>query len=183
MTEQKRIVFLTGFMGSGKSTVGPELARKIGYDFIDMDNLIEEAEGASISDIFKLHGETYFRERESETLDRLSRRPESLVVALGGGALTNEASRGLVRSRGVLVYLQASPEKILERVGRDRNRPMLTNSDGRSMNDVELTSRVESLLSEREKYYMSANLIIDTSDLTISESVDVIASKLKGLIE
>lgn len=183
MTEHKNIIFLTGFMGSGKSTVGPLLANRIGYDFVDMDTMIEQKEAKPVPEIFKSHGEAYFRKTEARVLSEICGSRNKIVVALGGGALTDVSSRELVGSSGILVYLQVTPGKILERVGKDGKRPMLLGRDGRIMNEEELARRVETLLSEREKQYMSADLIVDTSDSTVSESVEEIASKLKGLIE
>lgn len=183
MTEHRHIVFLTGFMGSGKSTIGPGLAKKIGYSFIDMDKLIEKSEGMSVHDIFERHGEEHFRRAENETLRTLSESKEHIVVALGGGALSSEANRRLVHSAGVLVYLKAAPETILRRVGRNRKRPMLLNSKGDTMGDEELSARVETLLKEREVYYLEADIIVDTSESTVLESVGEIGSKLKGLIK
>lgn len=183
MTELKHIVFLTGFMGSGKSTIGPRLAGRLGYDFADMDKTIEQSEGASIPDIFRNRGEAYFRRIEKEVLTKLSGSDGRIVVALGGGTLTSEECRNIVRVRGVLVYLRISSEKVLERVGRNRERPMLLSPKGEVMSDVDLSARVESLLSVREKHYLKANLVINATEMTVLECVDEIASKLKGFIE
>ena len=183
MTDLQHIIFLTGFMGSGKSTVGPHLARRIGYDFADMDNRIEQSEGASIPDIFNKRGEAYFRRTEVEILRELSGGDGKIVVALGGGTLTSEECRNIVRDRGVLVYLQVSTPKVLERVGRNGERPMLLSPKGEVMSDVELSERIESLINEREKYYLKANLVINATEMTVLECVEEIASKLKGFVE
>ncbi len=182
MIERKHRVFLAGFMGSGKSTIGPELARKLGYDFVDIDDLIEKSEGVTIPEIFRNHGEEYFRRIEKRVLDDLSGNDRHIVVALGGGTLTNEESRGLLREEGILVYLRSDPKEILERVKKKRDRPMLLAPDGSPLNDAELSSRVESLLREREVHYLEANIIVSTSGRTVSKSVEEIASKLKGRI-
>ncbi len=182
MNDPRHIIYLTGFMGSGKSTIGPELARKLGYDFEDIDELVEKSEGLSIPDIFRLHGEEYFRGAERKVLSDLSGGDRKIVVALGGGTLTNEGSRNLVKNEGVLVYLKARPEKIFQRVRRKRNRPMLLKPDGNTMNDAELSARLAVLLREREGHYMEASIIVSTSELTISKSVEEIVLKLKGKI-
>jgi shikimate kinase len=182
MTEPKHIIYLAGFMGSGKSTIGPELARRLGYEFVDIDDLIEEAEGISIRDIFERHGELHFRGTEKRVLNELSRSDRKIVVGLGGGTLTHEESRKVVRKEGVLVYLKASPKKIFERVRKKRNRPMLLSPEGTPLSDAELSARVESLLREREADYIEASIIVSTSELTVSKSVEEIASKLKGKI-
>ena len=183
MTELKHIVFLTGFMGSGKSTIGPRLARKIDYDFRDLDKIIEESEGASVPEIFRTQGESYFRESENRVLRKLSESGGRIVVALGGGTLTSEKCRNIVRDYGVLVYLQVSPQKVLERVGRNQERPMLLGPGGEVLSGVDLAARVESLLSDREKYYLNADFVVNATEMTVTECVEEIASKLKGSIE
>lgn len=183
MTEPKQMVFLTGFMGSGKSTIGPELAKQIGYDFTDMDSVIEKAEGMSVQDIFRRRGEEYFRRIEKQTLIDLAEGKTRSVVALGGGAVADESNRQLAKSKGVLVYLKVSPEIILERVGRGRSRPMLLDSEGNTLDDPELSAKVDSLLSAREAYYMEADIVVDTSGSTVMASAREIASKLEGLIK
>lgn len=183
MTEPRRVVFLAGFMGSGKSTIGPELARRIGYDFVDLDDVIERAEGISIADIFKSRGEKYFREAERRMLRELLECRGKVVVALGGGTLTSEESRNLVRNEGILVYLKANRKKILERVREERNRPMLLTREGNTLNDAELTDRIEALFKDREAHYMEASIIVDTSESPVPECAKEIASQLKGLME
>ncbi len=183
MTESNYMIFLTGFMGSGKSTIGPKLAKKLGYNFIDMDGVIEKVEGRSIREIFRVNGEEYFRRLESETLMNLSKNETRAVVALGGGALTDESNRLTVRKDGTLVYLKVSPEVILRRVGRSRARPMLLDSEGNMLVEARLHERIESLLKSRETYYLEADIVVDTSKSTVSESVAEIVAKLKGLIK
>ncbi len=182
MIEQKHIVFLTGFMGSGKSTIGPELAGRIGYGFTDMDKAIEENERMSVREIFERHGEEYFRSAERDMLHTLSESEKRIVVALGGGALSDAANRKLVHRCGVLVYLKVTTPTILGRVGRNLKRPMLLGREGGTLDDEELTERVETLLKQREAFYMEADIMVDTSESTVSESVGEIGSKLKGLI-
>lgn len=183
MDEQKHIVFLAGFMGSGKSTIGPELARKLHYEFMDIDDMIEESEKTSIFEIFERRGESYFRSLERETLDRISRTDRKIVVALGGGTLGNAGNRTLVKRDGILVYLMADHSQIIERVQRKKDRPMLLGPAGEVLDAKELSERVETLLKEREKHYLEASIIVNTTNLEVRETVDEIVSKLRGKVE
>ncbi len=182
MNERRHIIYLAGFMGSGKSTIGPQLARELTYDFVDIDDQIEAREGASIADIFQKFGEPYFRTLEEQILSDISGSEKNIVVALGGGTLTQEENRKIVRSKGVLIYLNTEPEKILERVGEKQDRPMLLDQEGRPLSGEQLSARIESLLREREKHYLEANIIVNTSEMSVGESVEEIRLRLRGKI-
>ena len=122
-----RRIVLTGFMGSGKSTVGPLLAARLGWQFIDVDDVIEAEAGASIAELFALHGEAAFRRREQATIARLAA-GESLVLALGGGAIENEATRTLLlTANGTrLIHLEVQLATTLARcAGTEHTRPIL----------------------------------------------------------
>lgn len=169
-------------MGSGKSTIGPLLAREIHYGFIDADSVIEEKESLSIRDIFKTYGEKYFRALEERVLKEIVLQEGNVVVALGGGALTSEENRILVKNRGILVYLKSDANNILERVRARSSRPMLLSPNGHPLTEEELSVRVRSLLREREKHYLEASIVVDTSNLSISESIKEIVLKLRERI-
>jgi shikimate kinase len=174
-------VFLSGFMGSGKSTIGPSLAKRLGYDFLDVDDVVEENEGVTIPEIFAKHGEDHFRDLEKKILGDISRDKKSVVVALGGGTLTRKENRELVKNGGVLVYLRAAPEVILERVGSGGiDRPMLLAPDGNKLSGKDLERRIISLLKEREKQYLEARIVIETSGKTVNTAVEEIVLRLKG---
>ncbi len=183
MDEPKHIIFLAGFMGSGKSTVGPELAKKLRYDFVDIDDMIEEREKTSVSEIFERRGEPHFRALEREMLAKISRTERKVVVALGGGTLGNAGNRNLVKRDGVLVYLRANRNQILSRVQRKRDRPLLLGPGGEVLSDKDLSERVETLLRERERHYLEASVIVDTTNLEVPETVDEILTRLQGKIE
>jgi shikimate kinase len=123
-------VFLVGPMGSGKSAVGRQLARRLGLDFIDSDAEIESRTGVDISYIFEREGEAGFRQREAEVIAELASR-DGLVVATGGGAILDAGSREWMRSRGRVVYLRTSVEQQVARTRRSAERPLLNNSDPR----------------------------------------------------
>ncbi|MBA7631243.1 Shikimate kinase [subsurface metagenome] len=117
-------ISLIGFMGSGKSTVGPLLAQKIGYSFLDLDDLIEERCGRTITEIFSQEGEPKFRLLETEALYSLSH-GKRLVIAAGGGAAVQAANRTFFRNDSFTVYLEVSFEEFKRRTGRDPARPLL----------------------------------------------------------
>lgn len=137
-------VFLIGMPGSGKSTVGRLLARETGRSFIDCDREIEARSGVSIATIFELEGEAGFRKRESQVLDELTQRAD-LVLATGGGAVLAEVNREHLRSRGLVIYLQASTDELVRRTAGDKSRPLLQADDPRS--------RLVELLQLRQPLY------------------------------
>lgn len=142
---------LVGFMGTGKSSVGRELARLLQWSFIDTDLEIEKETGLSIPEIFCRHGEDYFRRQEGEILQRVMA-GERQVVATGGGAVIRKENRELFRSRGLVIGLRADPEVIWERAGAKGDRPLL-----------QRRRQLAVLLAEREPYYRDVDLTLDTS--------------------
>ncbi len=110
--------FLVGFMGTGKTTVGRQVAERMGLSFVDLDERIEQTSGMGVSEIFAREGEDGFRRRESQTLEELIEKPEPVVVATGGGAFTVEANRLLMKSAGVVVWLDVPIGEILARIER-----------------------------------------------------------------
>lgn len=123
-----RRIVLVGPMGAGKSTIGRQLARELGYHFLDSDRVIEERCGADIPWIFDVEGEAGFRQRESAILKELSEAGAS-VLATGGGAVMKEDNHQWLKRDAVVVYLKASLEQQFERTRKDRNRPLLQNDD------------------------------------------------------
>lgn len=149
-------IILTGFMATGKSAVGKELAKRLERTFIDTDMLIEEKAARTISAIFRDRGEEYFRDLESEVIAELvSYRPGSLVVATGGGAVLRENNRKLLRKDGVIVLLTASPRAILKRVAKTGQRPLLA-----SKCTIE---EINKRLTERKSYYRYYDFTVDTT--------------------
>lgn len=116
-------IYLVGFMGSGKSTVGRLLAAQLGYAFLDLDSLIEASAGTSIESIFGEEGEAAFRKMESEMLKQTTD-PHPHVMALGGGAFSNPDNRRLLESRGVTVWLKVSGDEAWRRCRREKGRPL-----------------------------------------------------------
>ena len=184
MNEPSRssVIYLTGFMGSGKSTIGPILANTIGYSFVDLDLLIEQREKRKIGNIFKEDGEDKFREMERTFLMEVSQSPRS-VISLGGGTIIDQVSLDLVKKTGVLIYLKAEPEYIYKRLRTKSDRPMLRTPEGDLMDADQLQGRIEELLSKREGYYQQAHIVIHTDDKKIGNTIDELVRQLRHHIE
>ncbi|MDD5432710.1 MAG: shikimate kinase [Candidatus Omnitrophica bacterium] len=158
-------IYLVGFMATGKSSVGKELAERKGWQFVDLDDLIELKEKRRISDIFTKEGEAYFRKIEKETLKEVSKE-KKFVVACGGGIVINEENIKIMKETGFMVCLSASPEAILKRTSGCAHRPLLNVKDPKKQIDL--------LLKLRAPYYCKADKTIDTSRLSIKEVVNKI---------
>lgn len=153
-------IFLIGFMGSGKSTLGAQLARRLDYTFMDMDHLIEETAEMSIPEIFKEHGEEVFRKWEHDILQELCRR-EKLVISTGGGAPCHSALMDLMNAHGTTIYLKLSPEALLSRLIKSRTeRPLI-----KGKSEAELLEFIKTLLAKREAFYSQATHIVDGLDI------------------
>jgi shikimate kinase len=140
-------IVLVGFMGSGKSSVGRLLARKLRFQFLDTDRLVEERARMPIPEIFRQHGETYFRERETAVLESLLGKHRH-VLATGGGIVTQPRNIELLRQLGLVVLLKADPEEIFRRVSRNKDRPLLQVANPKE--------RVLALMAERQPLYEQA---------------------------
>jgi len=164
-------IFLIGPMGSGKSTVGRALAKKIGYEFLDSDREIEGRCGVDIPTIFDYEGEIGFRDREERIIDELSAR-QKLVLATGGGSVLRESSRDRLKSRGYVVLLSVDIEEQMRRVGSDSNRPLLKADDPKSI--------LRKLMEERAPIYKSvADVEISTDSRRMYHVVSRIIKHLK----
>jgi shikimate kinase len=182
MEQSKRdLLYLTGFMGSGKSSVAPILANTLGYASVDIDAEIEKATGKRVTEIFSEQGEEFFRSVEQTLLRDASRR-HACVVSLGGGTIANEENLKIIKSTGVLVYLRLDVEHIFRRLKFKKNRPLLIQSDGTRLTDEELLARISGLLVAREPFYIQSDVIITTNDLRIGITVDEIVRRTKMLI-
>ena len=157
--EQSRPIYLVGLMGVGKSTVGPLLARRLGRTFIDSDHEIEARAGRTISTIFEEEGEASFRRLEADTIGALSE--GDVVIALGGGALTLPGSLEALQERGLLVYLWAPPEVLVQRIGDPRTRPLLA-----GLGVAERVEKLRLLLEERHPRYSQASIQVEAAGTT-----------------
>ena len=174
-------VYLTGFMGSGKTTIGPILANTLGYDFVDIDRTIETEAGAAVTEIFRTRGQDEFRRIERELILRLSTRPKT-VISLGGGTLTDPDSFRCVTTTGILVYLKVPPEHLLNRLRHKTDRPLLVDASGERLGETELLERVKELQQAREPYYAKADITILADDRKIGLTVDAIVRKLAPML-
>lgn len=173
MPELKKPVFLCGMMGSGKSTVGPELAGMMHVQYKDLDQLIEEKEQMKIPTIFKEKGEHYFREIEQNLLIQQTEKPEG-VLALGGGSLQNQFITDHVKLAGWLVYLDVPVETLVQRLSGSKGRPKLLQAGNKNV-----TNQIKKLLGDRLPFYTQAHLSIKTGTLTPAETARSIIKKLK----
>lgn len=168
---KKGRIYLAGFMGSGKSTVGPMIANTIGYTFADLDRLIEAAEGISVTAIFKTKGEEYFRALEREQI-RISSGRERFVLALGGGTLGDPENFECIRRAGILIYLRVSVDLLVRRLQNRQDRPLLMDEEGNRLPPPLLRERIARLLEQREPLYSRAEVIIDVDERRVGITVD-----------
>lgn len=176
------LIFLVGFMGSGKSTVGPILANVLGYHFYDIDAIIEEKAQKTIPEIFQSEGEGAFREIERATLREVAAYTNS-VIALGGGTIANTENLEIAKNNGIVVYLKISPEEALARVQHHRNdRPMLKDANGKPLTGIQLEQRIAELMQQREKFYSQSDITIVTDNQRVGVTVDEIIRKLRPFL-
>lgn len=165
-------VILIGFMGSGKSTVGFRLSYKLKKCLIDTDKLIEEREKMRISEIFATKGEGYFRQKETECLNSLFHELGSRVISLGGGTPIREGNCEIIKKLGKVIYLQASPATIYQRVKHDTSRPLLQCENPKE--------KIEALLAERNPIYESvADIIIHVDGKEMKDVVQEIVEAVQ----
>jgi len=165
----KQSIFLIGPMGSGKTAVGKYLARALDFPFIDSDHEIERRTGADIPLIFEREGEAGFRQRERDVIAELTAR-DRIVLATGGGAVLNAATREDLKARGWVVYLETSVAQQAERAGRSRHRPLLQGTDP--------AQRLEELLRLREPLYRGvADLTVSTDHRRVAAVGDFVIQK------
>jgi len=155
-------------MGAGKSRVGRALASALGWSFVDTDVLVERAAGMKIAEIFAREGEAGFRKRERAVLEALP--TSACVIALGGGAVASQANRDLLREKGTLVWLDARPETLVERIGAANERPLLAGLD-----DAARIAKLAALRAERASAYGAASVRVETD----ARSVDEICAEIR----
>ncbi|MBI5560748.1 MAG: shikimate kinase [Deltaproteobacteria bacterium] len=159
-------IVLTGFMGTGKSSVGKRLAEGLGLEYADTDDLIEARAGMKVRKIFAEKGEAFFLALEKDVIRDITSGKEGLVLSTGGGAVIDEANRRFLRGWGTVVCLAASSGTILERVGSGDERPLLDRPDRKAY--------VEELLKRREAAYRDCDLLIDTTKKGVEEVTEEI---------
>ena len=169
-----RSLYLVGMMGSGKTSTGRPLAERLGYGFVDADAVIEQAAGCSIPEIFERDGEAGFRSLESQVLSAISQR-HSLVVATGGGVVTQPENWGMLHS-GIVIWLDVVPEQLLQRLNADSTvRPLLQTADPEAA--------LNALLNERRPLYAEADLTVVINDETPEAVADGILQLVPSLLK
>lgn len=164
-------IVLVGLPGSGKSTVGRQLARRLAIPFVDSDQVIEQRLGCSIREFFEREGEARFRDIEQDTLDDLTRGPD-VVLSTGGGSCMREATRAFLHERGQVIYLRSVPEDIYRRIKHDCGRPLLLVADP--------LQRLRELYEARDPQYREcAHYVIETGRPSVATLVNMIVMQLE----
>ena len=169
-------LYLIGYMGTGKSTIGHKIAKRCEVPFLDTDKMVEEAEGAEVADIITYSGEEYFRQAERKALEKTAE-VENAIISTGGGLPIWGDNQDWIAGHGVSVYLKRTPEQIISRLsphGRYK-RPKL-----RGLNDEELLQVMREGIAEREPIYEKADIVIDCSVVSDLEIADRLCEYIKG---
>lgn len=165
----KSLVYIIGFMGSGKSTAGKKLASSLNWNFVDLDRKIEEVAGKSIPEIFAADGEDKFRQLETEVLNTLKNNTKT-IISTGGGTPCHGNNLDIMLSTGVTVYLKMNAGQLATRLlGSTEERPLIKN-----LPDNRLFSFIETKLAEREKWYNRAHIIVEGMNLDINNLHSII---------
>ncbi len=166
-----RTIVLVGLMGAGKTAIGRRLAQALGLPFRDADAEIETAAGMSVSEIFAGHGEPFFRDAERRLIARLLDEPPH-VLATGGGAFINDATRALIKSKAISVWLKADLDVLMKRVGKRATRPLLATGDPRET--------MQRLMNERYPIYAKADITVESVDGPHERAVEAILRELEA---
>ncbi len=165
-------IFLIGFMGSGKTTLGRKLASKMGYEFIDLDHKLEQQVELSIAEYFSFFGEDAFRKLESTVLKKTPY-PENVVISTGGGLPCYFDNMDWMKANGKVVYIKLSPKTLADRLESGKEeRPLLQDKHG-----ADLITFIQQKLTEREPFYSQANIIADGLSLTAEKLEQVLQTK------
>ena len=170
-------LFLIGYMGCGKSTLGKRLAKRANFEFVDMDSLIEQREGAPVADIFHYAGEEYFRKTERTIIEEYGDAEGDYVISTGGGVPAWRDNMERMNVIGSTVYLRRTAQQIASRLsphGRQK-RPKL-----RGLNDEELVEFMTKNMAEREPFYSKATHVIECASYSDEEIIEIILSKLQA---
>lgn len=168
--QKKSLIYIIGFMGSGKSTAGRKLASSLGWSFIDLDRKIEEKAGKTIPQIFSQYGESYFRSIETDLLRSIGSGIET-IVSTGGGTPCHSENMDFMLQTGLTIYLKMTPSQLAGRLIKSTDeRPLLKN-----IPDDKLINFIEEKLVNREKWYSKSNIIINGIDIDIS----LLSSRIK----
>ncbi len=162
-------IFLIGYMGAGKSTIGKALAETLSYDFLDTDKAIEELSGQSISELFQEKGEPHFRNEENKVL-KLATELDNIVIATGGGMPIAAPNMDIMNKSGTTVFINTGVTTLIDRISKNSNRPLHTNKD-------HLEAEVKALHTKRLPFYSQAHLTV-SGDGKEEETVNLIRQQL-----
>ena len=163
---------LVGMPGSGKTTIGRQLAARAGVPFVDLDHRLEQVLGTSIRQFFEAEGEAAFRDREAQVVAEVVRQPGGMVLSTGGGAVLRPENRKVLQAFGNVLYLRASPEDIYKRVRHDKTRPLLQG--------VNPLDKLRDLYAQRDPLYReAAHYVIETGRPTVHTLVNMIMMQLE----
>lgn len=180
-------IYLCGFMGVGKTTIGRHLSASLGFKFADLDHLIEEGEGYRVTEIFGRYGESYFRDLEYQYLLEHSKKKEQ-ILALGGGTLQNQQIINAIKENGILVFLQLPIDQIVQRLRYTKKRPLLLKENGERRTLEELQEFITHLYERRLPSYLQADIVfnidpnwkIDTCVQYLIQSIQQYESRDQG---
>ena len=171
-------IFLCGFMGTGKTTLGKLLAYKLGKPFLDMDDVIKRKARLSIPQLFQQYGEAHFRNLEKSAIKQVAGQQQG-VIALGGGALQDKELVHTIKSNGLLVFIDAPFEVLLSRLMRNKKRPMLLDKEGRMKNKESLRHELSELYNKRLPMYRQAHLTFSSEqNLNPNEQAELLKERI-----
>ena len=165
-------------MGSGKSTIGPILANTLGWDFFDLDKVIEGKKNKKVREIFDEEGEESFREIESVVLKEISQK-EKIIISLGGGTIIKKDNLDFMKLNGLIIYLKTSEEKIYQRLRFKTDRPIMNSILTENVSTADGIKKISELLTKREKYYLNADVVFDIDKYPVGVTVDKIIQIIK----
>ena len=171
-TVPRRHIGLIGMMGSGKTTIGRRVARELDRSFVDSDALVVEHTGLTIPEMFETHGEPWFRQQETAALEAALSSDEPIVLAVAGGAVLAPANRQLLRDRCLIVWLRATPETIISRIGDGKGRPLLADDPEGAIRRYDAV--------RRPVYTEVAHMVVDVDGVTVSRATTRVLRALAG---
>ncbi|GJQ32098.1 MAG: shikimate kinase [Ignavibacteriaceae bacterium] len=172
-------IYLTGFMGTGKTTLGRVVANCLGWEFFDIDKEIEKDQGCTVAAIVLEKGEAEFRRLEVLKLMELSAR-DGAVISLGGGSLIDGANLRLCKETGLLVYLKADLNTIYHRVKKKTTRPLFRSENDSEMTEQEAMAKLKTLFEIRKPGYESADITVETEADNFGKSIDRIINRIRS---
>ncbi len=175
----KQHIFLTGFMGSGKSTIGKRLASRLRVKFIDTDDRIESSQNSEIKEIFKIKGESRFRKYEESILDEIIQNEKCVVISLGGGTLLSGVNLKRVLASGLLIYIKSGPAEVWKRIKHSTRRPLLRKA-GEEWTRQMYLDRIIELMVERKKGYNQAQIVLNRDGKEVDEIVEELLGEIKN---